>query len=484
MNTSLFKYSLLIVLVLFLSACTLGPQFSTPKAPEVSSYTSLKSSSVPGDQKFVNDQDIPEKWWMSFKCSKLDEMIEIALKNNHSLAAAKETLHQVREEWNAQRAQNRFPKVWGSAQIADQRISNVNIDTKAVNALRFTTEDLLLNFSYDLDIYGQNKKELEALLAKMDYQKFQLEGVTLNLIVGIIGSVGKEMALREKIKITQDILVTQEQQLSMFEKQMSLGGASRLNVLSQKTLLEQTKAILPPLQKQLAYTRHQLAVYLGKFPNEEKTLPEFRFEEITLPLELPMSLPSRLTQQRPDIRAAEELLHMASANIGVAHADLFPHLTLSGGYGTQANYVRDLFKPEHMIGNLAAGLTQPLFDGGHLKAKYRASWNAYNQALAEYQDTVLSAFQNVADVLRAIETDTDLIKAQMNAFSSAQETFSVAQKQYESGAASYLDVLNAQQQFQEVRMGVVDAYSTRFSDTTGLFKALGGGWWNRKGESL
>ena len=238
------------------------------------------------------------------------------------------------------------------------------------------------------------------------------------------------------------------------------------------------------MEKQLSYLRHQLAVYLGRFPSEEKALPEFRLEDITLPLELPVSLPSQLIQQRPDIRAAQELLHMASANIGVAQADLFPHLTLTGSYGTQANSVADLFKPDHLVGNLVAGLTQPLFDGGRLKARYRSSWNAYNQALAEYQQTVLTAFQDVADVLRAIETDADLIKAQMNAFLSAKEAFEMAQKQFESGALSYLDLLNVQRQFQEARMGVVEAHAIRFADTTVLFQALGGGWWNRKGEML
>jgi len=254
---------------------------------------------------------------------------------------------------------------------------------------------------------------------------------------------------------------------------------TRTDVLAQRAQLAQTQATLPALEKALAQTRHELAVLAGKLPSDAASLPEFNFEGLQLPQELPVSLPSSLVRQRPDIRASEALLHAASAQIGVATAAMYPQITLSGSIGWESSTTGDLFSSNAAIWSLTGGLLQPLFHGGELSAKRRAAVAAYDQADAQYRATVLLAFQNVADVLRALDADAQTLKAQSTAEAAAAETFDLTQKQFQLGAVNYLSLLNAERQHQEARINLVAAQAARFADTAALFQALGGGWWNR-----
>ena len=249
-------------------------------------------------------------------------------------------------------------------------------------------------------------------------------------------------------------------------------------MLTQQTQIAQTRATLPPLEKELSQTRHQLAVLAGRLPSE--ALPEFDLNELQLPQELPVSLPSSLVRQRPDIMASEALLHAASAQVGVATANLYPQITLTGSYGSEANTIGSMFSSSTMIWSLGAGLLQPIFRGGTLTAKRRAAIAAYDQAVAQYRGTVLLAFQNVADVLRALEADARTLRAQADAEAAAHDTLELTQKQFQLGAVSYLSLLNAERQYQQVRISLVQAQALRFADTAALFQALGGGWWNQR----
>ena len=269
----------------------------------------------------------------------------------------------------------------------------------------------------------------------------------------------------------------------MVENQFRLGGASRSDILAQKTQLAQTQATLPPLEKALAQTRHLLAVLTGRLPHEGAELPEFSLTEIDLPEELPVSLPSSLVRQRPDIMASEALFHAACAQVGVATAYLYPQITLTGSYGFAATNVGDLFNSNAVVWNLGAGLLQPIFHGGTLTAKRRAAIAAYDQAEAQYRSTVLQAFQNVADALRALEMDANALKAQADAEAAASDTFDLTQKEYQLGAVSYLSLLNAERQYQQSQIGLIQAQAARFADTAALFQALGGGWWNRSPDN-
>jgi NodT family efflux transporter outer membrane factor (OMF) lipoprotein len=292
----------------------------------------------------------------------------------------------------------------------------------------------------------------------------------------------KQASLRAQINATQDILTAQEKQLEVVERQFQVGGVSGSDVLLQRTQVAQTRALLPPLERDLAQAGHQLAVLAGKLPSEA-VLPAFTLEALKLPQELPVSLPSSLARQRPDIRAAEALLHQASAQIGVATANLYPQTTLTGSYGSLATRTGDLFSSGAGIWSLGASILQPLFHGGELTARRRAAVAAYDQAAAQYRETVLQAFQNVADTLRALEADARTLKAQAEAESLARDTLDLIRKQFELGAVSYLSLLDAQRQYQQVRINLIQAQAARYADTAALFQALGGGWWNRPAQA-
>jgi NodT family efflux transporter outer membrane factor (OMF) lipoprotein len=231
------------------------------------------------------------------------------------------------------------------------------------------------------------------------------------------------------------------------------------------------------MEKQLAQTRHQLAVLVGRLPSEAD-LPEFDLDDFQLPEELPVSLPSLLVRQRPDIRAAEEVIHAASAQVGVATANLYPQITLTASFGLEASTLGDLFSSGAAIWSLGGGLLQPIFHGGELTAKRRAAIAVYDQAAEQYRDTVLQAFQNVADVLRALAGDASTLKAQAEAEAVARDALDLTQKQFQLGAVSYLSLLNAERQYQQALLALVQAQAARFADTAALYQALGGGWWN------
>ena len=243
-------------------------------------------------------------------------------------------------------------------------------------------------------------------------------------------------------------------------------------------MLAQTLATLPPLEKELAKTRHQLAVYAGSFPGEGG-IPQFRLEDLELPVDIPVSVPSELVRRRPDIRASEELLHAACAQVGVATANLYPKITLTGSLGSNAVKIEDLFTTGSSVWGLGAGLLQPLFHGGELTAKRSAAIAAHDQSLALYRETVLSSFREVADTLRSLDLDAQTLRAQADAEASARETLSSVENQFRLGSVNYLSLLVAQRQYQVAHMSLVRAQAARFADTAALFQALGGGWWNR-----
>jgi len=277
------------------------------------------------------------------------------------------------------------------------------------------------------------------------------------------------------------MLAVQENLFELVQRQFQLGGAARADVLTQETQVAQVRATLPQTETELAQIRNQLAVYAGKFPGEA-ALPEFKLDELSLPQELPLSLPSSLAHQRPDIRASEELLHVASAQVGVATANLYPQITLSGSIGSQSTTVGKLFSSGTSIWSLAAGLTQPIFRGGELTAKRRAAIAAYDQAAAQYRQVVLQSFQNVADVLQALDSDAAMLRAQAETERVARESLELTRRQYEIGSANYLLLLNAQRQHQQASISLIQARAARLADSAALFQALGGGWWNREAE--
>ncbi len=473
-----------------LAGCAAGPDFRRPAAPEVTSYTEgalpRETAAAPvaggSPQRFVPAQRIPAQWWALFRSEPLDRMIRQAIADSPTLAAARAALREAEENRRAQFGAL-LPRVDGGASVVREKISGATFGQQGLDVSAFTLYNASVSVSYALDLFGGTRRELEALQAQVDYQRFQLEGAWLALTANLVTTAVREAALRAQIAATREIVAAEEEQLELVDRRFRLGGGSRPDVLAQQAQLAQTRAALPDLEKQVAQARHRLAVLAGRFPGEGAAIPEFELDHLELPGELPVSLPSALARQRPDIRAAEELLHAASARIGVATANLYPQLTLTGGLGTETSRVRDLFAPGTSVWTLGAGLLQPIFRGGELAAKRRSAIAAYDAALAQYRETVLEAFGGVADVLRALESDARALRAQADAEAAARASLDLAREQFRLGGASYLALLNAERQYQQARIALIQARATRFADTAALFQALGGGWWDGQPEA-
>jgi NodT family efflux transporter outer membrane factor (OMF) lipoprotein len=468
-----------LVFALALAGCAVGPNFKRPEAPATPRFTPAPlpaetvAAPVAGgaSQRFVSGADIPAQWWTLFHSTQLDDLMRAAIKDSPNLAAAQAALRQAQETLTADRGAL-FPSL--DAQLGVQRSNTLSGFPGTI----YTVYNATVNVSYKLDLFGGVRRQIEAAGAQVDYQNYLLEAAYLTLTSNIVTTVVQEASLRAQTRATREILAAQEKQLEVVERQLKLGGVSRTDVLAQRTQVAQTRALLPPLEKQLAQTRHRLAILTGKLPSET-TLPEFEIDALSLPQELPVSLPSSLVRQRPDIRASEALLHQASAQVGVATANLYPQINLTGSAGSLALKPGDLFSGPAKAWSIGAGLLQPLFHGGTLSAQRRAAIAAYDQAEAQYRETVLQSFQEVADALRALDTDAVALKAQADAEAAAREELSLTERQYRVGAVSYLSLLNAQRQYQQSRIGAVQAEAARYADTAALFQALGGGWWNR-----
>ena len=472
---------------LLLSACAVGPDFKAPVQPaksDTAAYTStptatqtVSADNVAGAAQKINvGQDIPAQWWTIFHSSELDQLIRSALEQSPNLASAQAALRQAQENYNAQYGNTIFPSVNGTLGASRNQASAVS--TGVPGGQLYTLYNASVNVSYTIDLFGANKRALEGAQAAVDYQHFQVEAVYLTLTSNLVTTAVREASLREQIKATQEILDYQTQQLTVIERQLAIGAIPKASALAQRNLVAQTRASLPALEKSLEQTRNQLAVYAGRLPSDAG-LPEFKLESLQLPQDLPLSSPSALVRQRPDIRANEALLHQASAEVGVATAAQYPQINLTASYGSAATKASQLFSKDWNLWNIGAGITQPIFNAGALSAKKRAAVAAYDQADAQYRSTVLSAFQSVADSLQALEFDAKTLKQQVEVESTAKQTLELTTQQYKLGAVSSLALLDAKRTYQSAKIALIQAQAARYADTAALFQSLGGGWWNR-----
>jgi NodT family efflux transporter outer membrane factor (OMF) lipoprotein len=335
-----------------------------------------------------------------------------------------------------------------------------------------------VNVSYTLDIFGGVRRQVESLQAQAEAERFALEASYLALTANIVTAAVTEASLRAQIDATLKIAQSQQAQLDITQRRVEAGGASRADYLQQQSVLESTLASLPALRSQLAQERNQLAAYVGELPADYDG-GAINLESLTLPAELPVSLPSKLVEQRPDVRQYAALLHQATAQIGVATANMLPQVTLTGSAGGVAGNFSGVFSPSAAVWSAIAGVTQPIFKGGQLVHQRRAALAAAQQAAANYQGTVLTAFQNVSNALHALQADAEALAAQTVAERAARDSLGLVQVQYQSGGASHLQVLTAEQNYQTAAINEVKARAQRFADTAALFQALGGGWWNR-----
>ncbi len=470
---------------LLFAGCAVGPNFKAPAPPNVPGYTSAPLSSTSGTpdlsggeaQQFVPGRDIPGDWWTLFHSAPLNNLIERSLKANPDIKAAQAALVVARENVLAQRGAY-YPNVSAGFTASRQQTSTLLSPVPNASIFNFSLYTPEVVVSYVPDVFGLNRRTVESLKAQEQQARFALAATHITLSSNVAAAAIQEASLRGQITATRQLIDINTAMLQILRQQFAQGYVARLDVAAQESQLAQAESTLPPLVKQLAQQRDLLAELSGGFPSQELA-EEFDFSSFQLPQELPVSLPSQLVAQRPDVQQAVENLHAASAQVGIAIANRLPNLNLTADGGSMALAFSQIFAPGTGFWDLAAGITQPIFDAGTLKHRELAAQAGLTEAEEQYRSVVLTAFQNVADTLNALQQDAEALRAEGVAQEAAATTLSQAKSQVQAGYAGYLTLLSAEQAYQQAEINLIQAQANRYADTAALFQALGGGWWNR-----
>ena len=502
-----FGQLLLVIGVAFCASCAVGPRYHKPEAPANAGYAPalLPELTAAADihggetQRLISDRDIPFEWWELFQSAALNRLVEQAFKANPTVAAAQAALAQAQELVYAQQGFY-FPTVSAVYQAERHKIAG-NLTNDQAPGVQGNGENLLaplqdpihaphtaplyytfhtaeLTVGFVPDVFGANRRQVESLAAQTEAQRFALEATYITLASNVVAAAIQEASVRAQITATRQIIEADQIALQILRDQFRLGYAMRIDVAAQEATLAQAMATLPPLQEQLEQTRDMMRALAGKLPNDADEI--FEFDALQLPLELPLSLPGKIIEQRPDVRAAEAQLHAANAQVGVAVATMLPQFSITGSLGGNATQIPWMFRTGGPFWNLYGNVSQPIFQGGTLLHRERASKEALKQAAAQYQSTVIAAYQNVADTLHASLSDADALAADVASEVAAKLTYDLTHRQMELGYVNYLSLLNAETVYQQALLTRVQAQATRYGDTVALFQALGGGWWNRK----
>ena len=485
-TTQLLQGVLALGVSALLASCAAGPAYHRPAAPTISSYTAepaattirpaqAATGSIAGAQTLQVGAPIPPRWWENFGSSGLNQLVDQALARNLDLAAAQATLEQA--QFNLKAAKGVFyPQV--SLGLGGERTRTTgaaaggNVGPQLYNL--YTGQ---VSVSYYPDVFGLNRLVAHGEQAQVDVARDQLAAARLAIAGNVVNTALDLAALDDEVAATRKNVSDQRQVLVLTRARYQLGATSEFNVFTQESQLASSQAQLPQLEQARDAARHLLATYLGEFPSEAGDLHAPALGDLHLPAALPLSLPSTLVRERPDIRAAEAQLRAANAQVGEAVARMYPNLQLTGSFGDQGNHASTLFDPASQLWNLAANLVLPLFEGGTLEARKHATEAAYRGVFANYQSTVLGAFRNVADVLRALQHDSTLLDAQARALRDAEQALVLVQAQYQAGGVDFLSVLTSETQVQNARIAFVRAEAQRYADTAALYVALGGGEW-------
>jgi NodT family efflux transporter outer membrane factor (OMF) lipoprotein len=471
---------------LLVGGCVVGPNFQPPAPPRVSRYTAKPEETteatprVPGGeaQHLIAGADIPADWWTLFHSKELNALIEQALAHNADLKAAQAALLVAHENTRAQKGAYAPQVSLGPTITHEKDPSETLAPVPANNAFAYTLITPTVSVSYTPDVFGLNKRTVESLAAQEQASRYQMIAVDITLSANVALAAITEASLEDQVDTTNELIGINQQILSLLQFQKSKGYVGGAEIAAQQTQLAQLEASLPPLIKQRDQQNDLLAVLTGRYP-AQAAQEKFTLASLTLPSDLPLSLPSVLVAQRPDVLQAEENLHAASAQIGVARANRLPNITLSANAGSNALAIGQLFGPGTGFWNIGAALLAPIFDGGTRLHQERAARYAYQQSAEQYRSTVLTAFQNVADTLVALEQDARTLKATAAAADAAKASLDISRLQHKDGYVGYLAVLNADQAYEQARLSRVHAEADRFTDTAALFQALGGGWWHR-----
>jgi NodT family efflux transporter outer membrane factor (OMF) lipoprotein len=473
------------VLSFAISGWAVGPNFNPAAVPDVAGYVSGNLASPnPGSgppqvagQRFITGADVSARWWAAFKSQPLNDLVKRSVEQNPNLQAAEAAIKIAR--YNALAQRGLFaPQLTGNSMSQQILVANPqqvpSIPTTGPQT-EFSLVTNQLTVSFVPDIWGGNFRAVESLDAVTEQQLFQLEAAYLTLTSNVVTAAIQEASLRGQIAATQRIIAIERNLLEILKRQLNFGQAAQADVLAQDAALAQAEELLPPLEKQLAQQRDLLTALAGQFAADE-IAQKFDLAHLKLPTNLPISLPSKLVDRRPDVRAAEANMHAASAQVGVAIAARLPNIVLSANGGSSSFNFAQAFLPGTGFYTLTAGVTAPIFDGFTLYHKQKAAEAALEQAEAQYRSAVITAFQNVADALRALQADARAMSAARRAEETAKASLDIVQKQLNAGQVNQLAVLNAQQTYLTAAVVRVQTEANRLADTAALFMALGGNW--------
>jgi len=464
-----------------LSACAVGPDFQRPAPPSTSQYTGSEqpemTAAAAGEggaaQRVISGAAVPSRWWELFHCDALNTLVQSALAHNPTVLAARARLREAQEEVTAQTNGTRYPAVDGQLGVTRQKLDPAAFGLPNIaSEPPFTLFNAQVNVSYTLDVFGANRRTIEATGAQAEYQAYEAQAAQLTLAANVVSAAIRQADLQAQIDYTEQILQAQSQQLAISEQRHRAGGIALQDLQDRRSQLEQVRATLPYLQAQRQQVDHQLAVYTG-MPPSEAAIPRFALEDLQLPAELPLTLPSELVRTRPDVSASEALLHEAGANIGVATANLFPHLSISGYAGSDRTRASDLVDGAN-VWSIGATLMQPIFHAGELRARKRAAVAAYDAAAQAYEETVLESLQQVADCLRVLDADARALQARSAASVQAGASYGIARQRFDVGGISEFSLLDAQRTQLQSSLDRNHAEAQRYADTAALLHAVGG----------
>jgi NodT family efflux transporter outer membrane factor (OMF) lipoprotein len=481
--TAMLRSILALAGAALLAGCGLIPGYKAPPAPAETGYTPnalpsvLSAGGAGADQRFVLGEKISGSWWKLFGSSALDGVLAEAIEGNRTLAAAKASLAEAREAV-AVAASGYYPQADFALSAERERNNFKAVGLTGFPPKQFNVYSLGPTVSYSFNPAGLTGKQVEQARALEAAQNYETEAAYLTLTGSVATEIITVASIRAQIKAIEDLLNDDAHNLRLVQDELRAGAATDLDVETANSQLASDRTLLPPLRQQLSTARHALAVLVGK-PPASWSPPDIDLDALTLPAELPVSLPSALVHQRPDILVSESQLHAASAAVGIANAALYPEITLSAGVMQQFLTPQTIFDPASNIWNVGASMAAPLFHGGALRAQKRGSEDAYQAALADYEQTVLQSFGQVADLLDGLSHDAELLAAEQTAYQSASKALDLVRTSYGLGNSTLLQVLDAQRTFQQARIGLVRAQAQRYLDSAQLFVAMGGGWWER-----
>jgi len=467
----LYRLSLVSLGALSLAACVVGPDFVKPKAPAVDRFTTEELPNIELATRAADAGAVPgQEWWTAFHSAKLDDTVKVALAGNRRLQVAQATLTEAREIYGASRGA-RLPSAELAASNARQKYGAAFLG--GFKLPPFTAYSVGVNVSYVLDYTGGVRRGIEQQQALAEEREHEVTAAHLSLTGNVVLQALTIASARARIRAVESILEEDSRNMDLVKKALEEGSVARVDLLAAQSQLAQDQTLLPPLRQELSVARHALAVLVGQTPGTWAP-PDFELEDFAALAPLPVSLPSELARRRPDIRASEAQLHAATAEIGVATANLYPQIKLTGSLSQQALKVDDLFNSSALAYGLAGNLTAPLFNGGRLRAERRAAEAARQAALASYEQTVLTAFGQVADVLAALEHDAEFTTAQQQFLDVAENNLALTRESYSAGNVGVLQILDAERLVQRARIGVAGAHAQRLQDTAELIVALGG----------